>query len=118
MVCRDAVKKAKALLELDLAKEAKDNKKVFEGTSSEKRTTRKCVDPLLKEVDALVTGNAEKAEILNPPLLHPLTLRLAFRNPSPGGKRDNLSKGRLFTGWGGASQRVSKQNECTQIHGP
>ena len=64
--CRDAMRKAKALLELNLAKEVYDNKKeFFLKYVNSKRKTRENVGPLLNEVGALVTGDTEKAEILN-----------------------------------------------------
>ena len=44
------MRKAKALLELNLAKEIKDNKKVFFNYVNGKRKTRKNVGPLLNEV--------------------------------------------------------------------
>jgi len=64
-VCRDAVRKAKALLELNLAKELKDNMKRFFMYVNSERKTGENVDPLLNQVDALVTGDSKKAEILN-----------------------------------------------------
>ena len=59
------MRKAKALLELNLAKEVKDNKKGAFKFVSSKRKTRENVGPLLNEMGALATGDAEKAEILN-----------------------------------------------------
>ena len=60
------MRKAKALLELNLAKEVYDNKKeFFLKYVNSKRKTRENVGPLLNEVGALVTRNAEKTEILN-----------------------------------------------------
>ncbi|XP_048787424.1 uncharacterized protein LOC125686903 [Lagopus muta] len=63
--CRDATRKAKARLELNLAKGIKDNKKVFFKYINSKRKTRENVAPLLSDGGVLVTGDAEKAEILN-----------------------------------------------------
>jgi len=63
--CRDATRKAKAHLELNLARDVKDNKKSFFKYISSKWKTRDNVGPLLKEVGALVTEDAEKAELLN-----------------------------------------------------
>ncbi|GAB0207239.1 mitochondrial enolase superfamily member 1 [Grus japonensis] len=60
--CRDATRKAKAHLELNLARDVKDNKKGFFKYISSKRKTRGL---LLNEVGALVTEHAEKAELLN-----------------------------------------------------
>jgi len=58
------MKKAKVHLELNLARHVKDNKKSFKYISS-KRKARDNVGPLLNEVGALVTEDAEKAELLN-----------------------------------------------------
>ncbi|KFZ57322.1 hypothetical protein N321_09184, partial [Antrostomus carolinensis] len=63
--CRDATRKAKAHLELNLAKDVKDNKKDFFKYINNKRQTRGNVGSLLNEVGALVTGDVEKAKILN-----------------------------------------------------
>ena len=52
-------------MKLKLAKEVKENKKGFIKYVSRERKTRENVGPLLNEVGALVTGDAEKAEILN-----------------------------------------------------
>ncbi|GAB0182598.1 mitochondrial enolase superfamily member 1 [Grus japonensis] len=64
-VCRNATRKAKAHLELNLARDVKDNKKGFFKYISSKRKTRENVGPLLNEVGALVMEDTEKAEILN-----------------------------------------------------
>ncbi|GAB0205688.1 mitochondrial enolase superfamily member 1 [Grus japonensis] len=64
-VCRDATRKAKAHLELKLARDVKDNKKGFFKYISSKRKTMENVGLLLNEVGALVTEDTEKAELLN-----------------------------------------------------
>ncbi|GAB0206875.1 mitochondrial enolase superfamily member 1 [Grus japonensis] len=64
-VCRDATRKAKAHLELNLAMDVKDNKKGFFKYISSKRKTRENVGLLLNEVGALVTEDTEKMELLN-----------------------------------------------------
>ncbi|GAB0207863.1 hypothetical protein GRJ2_003252000 [Grus japonensis] len=61
----DATRKAKAHLELNLARDVKDNKKGFFKYISSKRKTRENVGLLLNEVGALVTEDTEKAELLN-----------------------------------------------------
>jgi len=63
--CRDATRKAKVHLELNLAKDVKDNKRGFFNYISSKWHTRENAGPLLKKVGALVTEDAEKAELLN-----------------------------------------------------
>ncbi|KAK4811175.1 hypothetical protein QYF61_019806 [Mycteria americana] len=63
--CRDEVRKAKAQLELNLARDVKGNKKGFYKYISSKRNTRESGDPLLNEVGDLVTQDMEKAEVLH-----------------------------------------------------
>ncbi|GAB0182556.1 mitochondrial enolase superfamily member 1 [Grus japonensis] len=63
-VCRDAMRKAKAHLELNLVRDVKDKKGFFKYISSKKKT-RENVGLLLNEVGALVTEDTEKAELLN-----------------------------------------------------
>ncbi|GAB0209770.1 mitochondrial enolase superfamily member 1 [Grus japonensis] len=62
---REQVRKAKALIELNLARDVKDNKKSFYRYVSEKRRTRENVGPLQNEMGDLVTQDMEKAEVLN-----------------------------------------------------
>jgi len=50
--CRDATRKAKVHLELNLARDFKDNKKSFFKHLSSKRKARDNVGPLLNEVGA------------------------------------------------------------------
>jgi len=63
--CREATRKVKAHLRLNLAREIKDNKKNSFKYSSSKRKTRENVGSLLNEVGVLVTEDAEKEELLN-----------------------------------------------------
>ncbi|GAB0182634.1 mitochondrial enolase superfamily member 1 [Grus japonensis] len=62
---REQVRKAKALIELNLARDAKDNKKSFYRYVSDKRRMRENVGPLQNETGDLVTQDMEKAEVLN-----------------------------------------------------
>ncbi|GAB0175757.1 mitochondrial enolase superfamily member 1 [Grus japonensis] len=62
---RDQVRKAKALIELNLARDVKGNKKSFYRYVSDKRKTKENVGPLQKEMGDLVTWDMEKAEVLN-----------------------------------------------------
>jgi len=57
--CRDAMRKAKVHLELNLSRDVKDNKKSFFKYISSKRKTRDNVGPLLNKVGVLVTGCRE-----------------------------------------------------------
>ncbi|GAB0205783.1 mitochondrial enolase superfamily member 1 [Grus japonensis] len=62
---RDQVRKAKALIEISLARDVKANKKSFYRYVSEKRRMRENVGPLRNEMGDLVTQDTEKAEVLN-----------------------------------------------------
>jgi len=57
--------KSKVHLELNLARDVKDNKKSFFKYICSKEKTRDNVGPLLNEVGVLVTEDAEKAELPN-----------------------------------------------------
>jgi len=61
---RDATRKAKAHLELNLARDVKDNKKGFFNYISSKRKTRDNVGPLLNEAGVLVTEDAKKVGVI------------------------------------------------------
>ncbi|GAB0181491.1 hypothetical protein GRJ2_000614400 [Grus japonensis] len=61
---KDQVRKAKALIEISLARDVKDNKKNFYRYISDKRKTRENVGPLWNEMGDLVTQDMEKAEVL------------------------------------------------------
>ncbi|GAB0204921.1 mitochondrial enolase superfamily member 1 [Grus japonensis] len=62
---RDQVRKAKSLIELNLARDIKDNKKSFYRYVSDERKTRENVGPLQNEMGDLDTSDIEKAEVLN-----------------------------------------------------
>jgi len=64
-VAREQVRKAKALTELNLAKDVKGNKQAFYRYVSDRRQTRESVGPLWKEAGDLVTWDVEKDEVLN-----------------------------------------------------
>ena len=62
--CRDGVRKAKAQLELILARDTKGNKESYHYINSKKQN-RENVGPLLNEVGDLVTADTDTAEVLN-----------------------------------------------------
>ncbi|GAB0207751.1 mitochondrial enolase superfamily member 1 [Grus japonensis] len=62
---RAQVRKAKALIEISLARDVKDNKKSFYRYVSDKRRTRENVGPLRNETGDLVAQDMEKAEVLD-----------------------------------------------------
>jgi len=61
----DQVRKANALIELNLAGNVKGNKKSVYRYISDKRNTRQNVDPFWKKMGDLVTRDMEKVEVLN-----------------------------------------------------
>ena len=63
--CREATRKAKASLELKLERGVQDNRRGFFKYTADKTNTRDNAGPLMNEVVALVTEDAEKAELLN-----------------------------------------------------
>jgi len=62
---REQVRKAKALIELNLARDVKGNKKNFYRYVNDEKNTSEKVSPLWKEMGDLVTRDMEKAEVLN-----------------------------------------------------
>lgn len=64
-VCKDAKRKAKVYLELNLARVVKDIKKGFFKSIISKRKTRENVGPPVNGVGALVVEDPEKVELLN-----------------------------------------------------
>lgn len=63
-VCRVKIRKAKALTELNLMRDAKNTKKGFYRYIDHKRKTKESVSPLTNEGEQ-VTTDVEKAEVLN-----------------------------------------------------
>ncbi|KFQ26467.1 hypothetical protein N332_01936, partial [Mesitornis unicolor] len=64
-LCREKIRRAKAQLELNLASAAKDNKKGFYKYIGNKRRTKESLAPLVNVGGSIVTGDEEKAEVLN-----------------------------------------------------
>ncbi|KFV97213.1 hypothetical protein N327_03267, partial [Fulmarus glacialis] len=62
---RDQIRKAKVLIELNLARDIKGNKKSFYRYMADKRKTRENVGPLWNKMGDLVTQDMEKVEVLN-----------------------------------------------------
>ncbi|PKU30268.1 glycerol kinase [Limosa lapponica baueri] len=82
-VCKDAMRKAKAHLELNLTWDVKDNKKGFFKYISRKRKTRENAGPLLNELGALVVEDAEKVELLNAFFASVFTAKASPQEPRP-----------------------------------
>jgi len=64
LLCTDGVRKAKEQLELNLARDAKNNKKGFYRYVSQKRS-KQAYPALMSNTGKLVTMDKEKAEVLN-----------------------------------------------------
>ena len=64
-VCRDRIRKAKAQMELNLARDVKDNKKGFYRYIGRRRQTKEDVPPLMKGNGELASSDIEKAEVLS-----------------------------------------------------
>ena len=63
-LCRDGVRKAKALLELNLARDAKKNRKGFYRYLNQKSQVQEGIQPLASDIGKLVATDKEKAEVL------------------------------------------------------
>ena len=64
-LCRDGVRKAKAQLELNLARDAKKNKKGFYRYLNQKGEVQQCVPTLVSDTGRLVTTDKETVGVLN-----------------------------------------------------
>jgi len=63
-LCRDGVTKTKAQLELNLTRDAKNNKGFYRCVS-QKRKVKESICPLMSKTGELVTMDKEKNEVLN-----------------------------------------------------
>lgn len=82
-VCRNEKRKAKAHLELDMARKVKNNKKGFFKYITRKRKTGENIGPLLNGVGALVRTDTEKAELLNAFFTSVFTAKISPRDLRP-----------------------------------
>ncbi|KFQ27211.1 hypothetical protein N332_12830, partial [Mesitornis unicolor] len=64
-LCREKIRRAKEQLELNLASAVKDNKKGFYKYTGNKRRAKESLPPLVDVGGSIVTGDEEKAEVLN-----------------------------------------------------
>jgi len=65
LLSRDEVRKAKDQMELNLARDVKDNKKGFYKYIADKKKTGRNAGPFLNETGDLVTQDIEKNEVPN-----------------------------------------------------
>ncbi|KFZ60398.1 hypothetical protein N338_05724, partial [Podiceps cristatus] len=63
--CRDGIRKAKAQMELSLARDVKNNKKGFYRYIGQKRQAKESIPPLVNGKGELAATDVEKAEVLN-----------------------------------------------------
>ena len=63
-VCRDRIKKAKVQIELNLARDVKDNKGFYR-YRGRRRQAKESVPPLMKGSRKLASSDIEKAEVLS-----------------------------------------------------
>ena len=64
-MCGDGIRKAKAQVELNLARDMKNNKKGFYRYIGKRRQAKESVPPLINEMGELASSDREKAEVLN-----------------------------------------------------
>ena len=64
-VCRDRIRKAKAQMELNLVRDATDNKKGFYRYIGRRRQAKESAPPLMKGNGELASPDIENAEVLN-----------------------------------------------------
>ncbi|KFQ80133.1 hypothetical protein N335_04342, partial [Phaethon lepturus] len=64
-LCRDGVRKAKAWLEVNLVRDAKNNKLGFYRYVSQKRKVKESVLPFMSKTGRLATMDEERADVLN-----------------------------------------------------
>lgn len=94
----DEVRKAKAWLELDLARDVQDNKNSFSRYVSYKRKTKENVDPLLNKTD-IVTQYVPQSSLPRP----------AFRNSGSKNQGERLDQGKCPLSGRGSSQGIHQE---------
>ncbi|GAB0203482.1 hypothetical protein GRJ2_002813800 [Grus japonensis] len=109
---REQVRKAKALIEISLARDVKDNKKSFYRYVSDKRRTRENVGPLWNETGDLVTQDMEKAEVLNDFFASVFTGKCSSHTAQVAEGRDWENAEPPTVG-----SRISRELEGAQVHG-
>ncbi|KAK4810861.1 hypothetical protein QYF61_008833 [Mycteria americana] len=78
-LCRDGVRKAKAQLELNLARNARNNKKGLYRYINQKRKVKDSIPPLMNKNGDLVSTDEEKAEIMEQILLEAMLKHMEDR---------------------------------------
>ena len=116
-VARDRVRKAKALTELNLARDIRSNKKSFYRYVGDRRKSKENVGPLRKETGVLVTQDMEKAEVLNDFFASVFTNKGSSHHPSRGRHRQGLRGRRTAHCTRRAGSGSSEEPEGAQVHG-
>ncbi|GAB0177934.1 hypothetical protein GRJ2_000258700 [Grus japonensis] len=112
---REQVRKAKALTEISLARDVKDNKKSFYRYVSDKRRTRENMGPLWNEMGDPVTQDMEKAEVLNDFFASVFTGKCLSHTAQVTEGRDCENADPPTVRRSGL--RISKEPEGAQVHG-
>jgi len=101
---RDGIKKAKAQMELSLAKDAKNNKEGFCRYIGQKTKAKESVPPLINEKGEPVMTDVEKAEVLN---------FFALVYAASQASHVSCFPGHVGDGWGSkVPPRVSEEHLC------
>jgi len=102
----DDVRKAKAQMELNQAKDVKDNKKDFFQHIGNKRKTQENVGPLLNKMGDLVSQDMEKAEVLNAFFASIFTSKASLQDSQVQERRGKSGARKMYSSW----KRIRSRN--------
>ncbi|KFW94610.1 hypothetical protein N336_00311, partial [Phalacrocorax carbo] len=95
-LCRDGVRRAKAQLQLNLVRDAKNNKKGFYRYMNQKGKVKESVPHLMNKNGGLVSTDEEKAEVLNNIFASAFTGNLSPHPSQADGPQDGDQKDKAF----------------------